>query len=136
MFLAAVTVLTVLNYLCKGGVVAEDSSIIKTDSDPKTFTVDLATGKQCHSSLSLPPGYDHFKPPGSPMDIIVQYEIRQVRQVHEETMSYDLHLQMMLTWTDRRLIGLTERVGCNPVFVSEGNKLWVPGRVSEASKFS
>ena len=136
MFLATATVLTVLNYLCKDCVVAGDSSIIKTDSDPKTFTVDLATGRQCHSSLDLPPGYDRFKAPGNPMDITVQYEIRQVRQVHEETMSYDLHLQMMLTWTDRRLVGLTERVGCNPVFVNEGKKLWVPGRSSEASKFS
>ena len=88
---------------------------------------DKASGKQCHSGLDLPADYNLHKPPSNFVNISVGFEIRQVRQVHEETMSYDLHLQLMLTWTDKRLVGQTEKAGCNPVFVKEGKKLWVPG---------
>ena len=91
--------------------------------------MDLTTGRQCHASLELPPQYDRFKPPETPMDITVQYEIRQVQQVHEKKMSYDLHMLLFLTWTDERLIGLTDNTGCSPLFVNEGKKLWVPGKL-------
>ena len=98
--------------------------------DPYGSMWDKASGKQCHSGLDLPLDYNLRKPPSDPIGITVGFEIRQVRQVHEETMSYDLHLQLMLTWTDKRLIGQTEKAGCNPVFVDEGEKLWVPGNQS------
>ena len=94
---------------------------------------DKASGKQCHSGLDLPADYNLHKPPSNFVNISVGFEIRQVRQVHEETMSYDLHLQLMLTWTDKRLVGQTEKAGCNPVFVKEGNKLWVPGTPTSMS---
>ena len=62
-----------------------------------------------------------------PMEVQVEFEIRQVRQVQEEKMSYSLHFLLFITWTDVRLVGQTERAGCNPLFVNEGSKLWVPG---------
>ena len=67
------------------------------------------------------------------MDITVQYEIRQVQQVHEKKMSYDLHMLLFVTWTDKRLIGLTDKTGCSPLFVHEGDKLWVPGKINKQS---
>ena len=69
------------------------------------------------------------------MDITVQYEIRQVQQVHEKKMSYDLHMLLFLTWTDERLIGLTDNTGCNPLFVNEGKKLWVPGELRKSQQY-
>ena len=127
MFHAVTTVLVLLHTVC-GEVSSSGGSDTATEIlDPYESMWDKASGKQCHSSLDLPPGYNLHKPPSNPMDIAVEFEIRQVRQVHEETLSYDLHLQLMLTWTDERLIGQTEKAGCNPVFVHEGKKLWVPG---------
>ena len=69
------------------------------------------------------------------MEITVQYEIRQVQQVHEEKMSYDLHMLLFLTWTDKRLIGLTANAGCNPLYVHEGKRLWVPGKFKQVFNY-
>ena len=125
MFHTAATVLALLHTVCGEVSSSETATGIL---DPYESMWDKASGKQCHSSLDLPQDYNLHRPPSNPIDINVEFEIRQVRQVHEETMSYDLHLQLMLTWTDERLIGQTEKAGCNPVFVHEGKKLWVPGK--------
>ena len=54
--------------------------------------VNFTTGKMCHSRLKLPPGYDRLRLPTKPMEVQVEFEIRQVRRVQEEKMSYRVAL--------------------------------------------
>ena len=126
MFHTSLTVL-LLVLLCQVSAEGSSNGSIIQILDSYESMWDKASGKQCHSGLDLPADYNLHKPPSNFVNISVGFEIRQVRQVHEETMSYDLHLQLMLTWTDKRLVGQAEKAGCNPVFVNEGKKLWVPG---------
>ena len=84
----------------------------------------------CHSKIYLSQDYDRFKVPEDPMNIRMVFFIRQVSQVHEERMSYDLILNMWIMWQDKRLIGQTERAGCNPmVYNGKRPKIWLPGKL-------
>ena len=66
----------------------------------------------CRSSLRLPPGYDRLKLPTNPIDIRVEFDIRQVRMVREEKRTYRVvwHLGDCLllreSWKKERKFGL------------------------------
>ena len=90
---------------------------------------DFASQDICFSDMELPPGYDRLKLPSKPIEIHIAYHIGQVSQVHEDKMMYDLSLSLWIAWQDERLIGQTEKAGCNPfVYRSKQPKLWIPGK--------
>ena len=94
---------------------------------------DYASQDICLSDLELPPHYDHLKLPVKPIEVNIAFFIRQLSQVHEDKMSYDLSLSMWIGWQDERLIGQTETAGCNP-FVYKSRQqpeLWIPGNSEE-----
>ena len=89
---------------------------------------DFASQDICFSDMELPPTYDRLKLPRKPIEIHIAYHIGQVSQVHEDKMMYDLSLSLWIAWQDERLIGQTEKAGCNPfVYRSKQPKLWIPG---------
>ena len=98
---------------------------------------DYSSKDVCFSDLELPPSYDHLKLPKRPIEINIAFFIRQLSQVHEEKMSYDLSLSMWIGWQDDRLLGQTETAGCNPfVYRSKQPQLWIPGNtMSQGTKF-
>ena len=99
---------------------------------------DYSSKDVCFSDLELPPSYDHLKLPKRPIEINIAFFIRQLSQVHEEKMSYDLSLSMWIGWQDDRLLGQTETAGCNPfVYRSKQPKLWIPGNTMyQGTKFA
>ena len=89
---------------------------------------DYTSQEICFSDMELPPSYDRLKLPRKPIEIHIAYHIGQVSQVHEDKMMYDLSLSLWIAWQDERLIGQTEKAGCNPfVYRSKQPKLWIPG---------
>ena len=87
-------------------------------------------GQQCRAKLDLSAEYDHLKSPKNvaegPLDVKVEFDIRQVREVDESKKSYTINLHIYMNWTDERLIGQTEKAKCNPVF-PETPSFWIPG---------
>ena len=82
----------------------------------------------CFSDLELPSDYDRFKLPIKPIDVNVGFLVRQISQVHEDKLGYDMKLGIWIEWQDKELARQTERAGCNP-FVYKGikPKFWLPG---------
>ena len=87
-------------------------------------------GKQCRAKLNLSAEYDPLKSPKNvgegPLDVHVEFDIRQVREVDESKKSYTVDLHIYMYWVDERLIGQTEKTKCDPVFPATVT-FWIPG---------
>ena len=97
------------------------------------FKVNFDAGKQCIAKLDLPADYDRLKLPRNtsdgPLDMNVEMDIRQVREVDESKKSFTLDVVFYITWRDERLAGQTEKTDCNPVFPHHDvtPEFWIPG---------
>ena len=94
--------------------------------------VEFRAGNQCVAKLELPPDYDRLKFPrnrsNGPLDMYLEMDIRQVREVDESKKSYTLDVVFYIRWRDERLIGQTEKINCNPIFPQhEMPEFWIPG---------
>ena len=58
-------------------------------------------------------------------------DIRQVSEVDESKKSYTLDLHFYMRWRDERLVGLTGRTNCSPLFPDHTTapEFWIPGEV-------
>ena len=98
------------------------------------FKVNFDAGKQCIAKLDLPADYDRLKLPKNtsdgPLEMNVEMDVRQVREVDESKKSYMLEVFFYIHWIDERLIGQTERTNCNPVFPAHVTpEFWIPGDI-------
>ena len=100
------------------------------EEDESNFFV----GEQCIAKLDLPEDYDRLKLPlnktQGPLDLHVEMDIRQVREVDESKKAYTLDVFLYLGWKDERLVGQTEKTNCNPVFPHHATpEFWIPGDI-------
>ena len=63
-----------------------------------------------------------------PLDVSVEMDVRQVREVDESKKSYTLDAVFYIQWRDERLAGQTGMTNCNPVFPHHVTpEFWIPG---------
>ena len=97
--------------------------------------MDFKSGEQCSARLNLSADYDRLKLPGNstqgPMQVHIEMDIRQVSEVDESKKSYTLDLHFYMRWRDERLVGLTGRTNCSPLFPDHTTapEFWIPGEV-------